>query len=204
MRRFFEGSRASTQQVPVPAQVETAIDSDALFRRYASFVASFLYRLGAREAELEDLVQDVFVTAHRKGGYQPGPASPTTFLARLALEARLSTRRRNHRWQLSHDASIGGATFGADATSPEHDLALRQAAAQMQQALDRMEPGVRAVFVLFELEGQSCEAIGAGLNLKIGTVYSRLHHARAAFHEHVARSTRLDSDPPPRLARSGT
>lgn len=179
------------------------MDSDALFRRHARFVASFLYRLGARDAELEDLVQDVFMTAHRKGGYQPGAASPTTFLARLALEARLSTRRRNQRWQLSHSDALAPHTVGGETSTPEHDVSLRQAAAHMQQALDAMEPGTRAVFVLFELEGQPCDAIAAGLDLKLGTVYSRLHAARKAFHDHVARTERHSSQPPPRVARSG-
>jgi RNA polymerase sigma-70 factor (ECF subfamily) len=58
-----------------------SIDSETLFNRYARFVASFLYRQGARGADIEDLVQDVFLTAHRKGGYRVGVASPTTFLA---------------------------------------------------------------------------------------------------------------------------
>jgi RNA polymerase sigma-70 factor (ECF subfamily) len=54
------------------------IDSETLFKRYAGFVATFLFRHGARGADLDDLVQDVFLTAHRRGGYRPGAASATT------------------------------------------------------------------------------------------------------------------------------
>lgn len=171
-------------QAPSPESA-AAIDSETLFRRYASFVAGFLYRLGAREADLEDLVQEVFMTAHRKGGYLPGAASPTTFLARLALETRLSTKRRDQRWQLSHNEQLATQTVGPEATTPEHALSLQQAAGHMQQALDRMDPTTRAVFVLFELEGQDCDAIASGLALKVGTVYSRLHTARKEFRSHV-------------------
>jgi RNA polymerase sigma-70 factor (ECF subfamily) len=142
---------------------------------------------------LEDLVQEVFVTAHRKGGYLPGAASPTTFLARLALETRLSDRRRNQRWQLSHNDQLAGQTVGTQATTPEQALATRQAAAQMQQALDTMDPTTRAVFVLFELEGQDCDSIAVGLGLKVGTVYSRLHTARTAFRVHVAKGEQPSS-----------
>jgi RNA polymerase sigma-70 factor (ECF subfamily) len=162
------------------------IDSETLFREYAGFVASFLHRLGAREADLEDLVQDVFMTAHRKGGYLPGAASPTTFLARIALEARLQSRRQSIRWQRSQSEGLSSLTLGADPATPESLLAMQRAAQNMQRALDTMEPGARAVFVLFELEGQSCDQIAAGLELKVGTVYSRLHTARKAFHAHVA------------------
>jgi RNA polymerase sigma-70 factor (ECF subfamily) len=163
------------------------IDSETLFRDYAGFVASFLHRLGARDADLEDLVQDVFMTAHRKGGYRPGPASATTFLARIALEARLQSRRRNVRWQRAQAEGLSAETVGAAPATPEGVLAMQRAAQGMQRALEAMDPGARAVFVLFELEGQSCEQIAAGLELKLGTVYSRLHGARKAFHAHVAR-----------------
>jgi RNA polymerase sigma-70 factor (ECF subfamily) len=53
-----------------------------------------------------------------------------------------------------------------------------------------MDAGHRAVFILFELEGESCESIAAGLEVPIGTVYSRLHAARRAFREHAARRAR--------------
>jgi RNA polymerase sigma-70 factor, ECF subfamily len=158
-----------------------AIDTETLFVRYASFVATFLVRLGARRPDLEDLVQEVFMAAHRKGGYQPGPASPTSFLARLALEARLSGRRRKSRWDRSHGEALGAQLVGPAAATPEHDVQLRQAALHMQRALDTMDPRTRTIFVLYELEGQNCESIAAALELKLGTVYSRLHAARTTF-----------------------
>jgi RNA polymerase sigma-70 factor (ECF subfamily) len=164
------------------------IDSETLFRRYAAFVASFLHRLGARQVELDDLVQEVFMAAHRKGGYRPGPASPTTFLARLALEARLAHQRRNLRFHGAQSRDLADQTLGNPPRAPDRSLSLREAAQQMERVLAHMEPGARAVFVLFELEGQSCESIAAGLDLKIGTVYSRLHVARKVFAEKVARS----------------
>jgi RNA polymerase sigma-70 factor (ECF subfamily) len=172
-----------------PPEIDAPIDSETLFKRHAGFVASFLYRLGVPDADLEDLVQEVFMTAHRKGGYLPGTASPTTFLARLALEQRLAHRRRDARWQTARGETLAKSTVGAAATTPEQDLALQRAAHGLQRVLDAMEPGVRSVFVLFELEGEPCEAIAAGLGIKLGTVYSRLHRARETFHEH-ARSER--------------
>nr|WP_276603309.1 sigma factor-like helix-turn-helix DNA-binding protein [Nannocystis pusilla] len=72
---------------------------------------------------------------------------------------------------------------------------------RVQQALDTLEEGKRAVFILFELEGESCEAIAAGLGIPIGTVYSRLHKARKLFMEAHAR---LVAAPPRPLARSQT
>jgi RNA polymerase sigma-70 factor (ECF subfamily) len=171
----------------------SAIDSETLYRRYAQFVTSFLYRLGARGADLEDLVQEVFMTAHRKQGYLPGAASPTTFLARLALEARHAARRRSSRWLRAQDEDLSSASLAFGPASPERSLATREAAQQLEKILQSIEPGARAVFVLFELEGQSCDAIAAGLDLKLGTVYSRLHSARKVFQRQALRDGRRAS-----------
>jgi RNA polymerase sigma-70 factor, ECF subfamily len=179
----------------------SAIDSEALFRLYAGFVASFLYRQGARGADIEDLVQEVFLTAHRRGGYRPGAASPTTFLAHIALEANLKRRRGDGRWQRSHTDEATVATVGAAPADPAQAFAARESARRLQAVLDRIEPGQRAVFVLFEIEGESCDSIAAGLELPVGTVHSRLHAARKAFREAVARGERRDRhDEAPRVA----
>ena len=187
---------APDSRAPHPEPV--SIDSETLFNLYARFVASFLYRHGARGADIEDLVQDVFLTAHRKGGYRAGVASPTTFLAHLALEANLKRRRGESRWQRSHGTEASGATHGSNPSSPADTLAARESARRLQAALDAMEPGHRTVFILFELEGESCDSIAAGLRLPVGTVYSRLHAARRAFRESVTRSERRDDGAPMR------
>jgi RNA polymerase sigma-70 factor (ECF subfamily) len=170
--------------------VSPPIDSAALFREYSQFVASFLYRLGVRRADLEDMVQDVFMTAHRRGGYRPGVASPTTFLARLALEARCSALRQNSRFRRAHEELAAHAIIGSHPSTPEQAIAVQQAVQDLQDALDTMPPRTRAIFVLFELEAESCEVIAAAFGMKIGTVYSRLHSARALFQAHVARVQR--------------
>jgi RNA polymerase sigma-70 factor (ECF subfamily) len=185
-----------------PSDSPGALSSEMLFRLHGRFVMSFLLRHGVARTELDDLVQDVFLSAHRKGGYRPGPASPTTFLARLALEAQLKRRRGEGRAAALdlHEASDG--TTGRVPTDPSERLAHKQAALRLQNILEAMEPGQRAVFILFELEGESSEAIAAGLNLPLGTVYSRLHHARDTFRTLAARQDRREATRVERHQRS--
>ena len=84
---------------PVEAQPTETIGAEALFRAHASFVAGFLVRLGVRPSDLDDLMQEVFVVAHRRGGFQPGPARPTTWLARIAIRVAMAHRRtRMRQW----------------------------------------------------------------------------------------------------------
>ena len=74
---------------------------------------------------------------------------------------------------LEHSAARGD--------DPGEALELRRALERVQRALDTLDIDHRATFVLYELEGQSCEAIAASFGVPIGTVYSRLHHARKRF-----------------------
>lgn len=175
-----------------PDSPEGPTDSETLFKRHARFVASFLYRLGARGPDIDDAVQEVFLAAHRKGGYRPGVASPTTFLARLALEANLSRRRRQGRWESARSDEAARAALGRPPSDPAQAMVAKDAARRLQAALDAMDPPHRAVFILFELEGESCESIAAGLNVPVGTVHSRLHAARRAFRKSAARSELRD------------
>ena len=168
------------------------IDSETLYRDYARFVAAFLYRLGAHTSEVEDLVQDVFLAAHRKGGYVRGSASAATFLGRLALEAKLGKRRRDRRFQTAQSADTALALVSQAQDDPSAMVDRKRMAARLQAALDAIEPNRRALFILFELHGESCETIGAAFDLKLGTVYSRLHAAREQFKAHLKQQSSQD------------
>lgn len=151
-----------------------------LFRAHAPFVARFAARLGMPHDEIDDVVQEVFLTVHRLGGYRPGAASPTTWLADITVQI-VSTRRRSARRNrvVTDDDVLRAAV--SRAPSPHELTELRVELEKAERALASLDLDRRAVFVLYELEGEPCEAIAAGLSVPIGTVYSRLHTARKAF-----------------------
>jgi RNA polymerase sigma-70 factor (ECF subfamily) len=155
------------------------LDAQALFRAHAPFVASFLHRLGTPAADVDDLVQEVFLVAHRKGGYVPGAALPRTWLAAIAVRlARASHRVRSRRRETADDALL---QLAAPAGGPEETLQTRRSLARVQCALHALDIEHRAAFVLFEIEGESCDSIASSFEVPVGTVYSRLHHARKRF-----------------------
>ena len=171
---------------PTEVQTTETIGAEALFRAHASFVAGFLVRLGVRPADLDDLMQEVFVVAHRRGGFQPGPARPTTWLARIAIRVAMAHRRtRMRQWgELDEDAVL--AAVGSD-PSPQAQAEASESLSIVQRALDTLDVERRALFVLFEIEGESCDDIAAGLGIPVGTVYSRLHAARRDFQKAFAK-----------------
>lgn len=156
------------------------LDAEALYRAHADFVARFLLRLGARGEDVPDLMQEVFLVAHRRGGFRPGPAKPTTWLAEIAFRV-ASDRRKKIQRRLEDSDTDGVALAPARGGSPGDTAEARQALARVQRALDALTPEKKAVFILYELEGQSCDAIADGLGIPVGTVYSRLHTARREF-----------------------
>lgn len=164
---------------PAPAP---HLDAAKLFRDHAQFVASFVVRLGTRREEVDDIVQEVFLVAHRRGGFIPGAARPTTWLAEIAIRVSSAARRRQRRSREDPDVqTVAGAL--ATGRGPGEQAETAEALRRVQEALDVLDEAKRAVFILFELEGESCESIAAGLGIPVGTVYSRLHKARKLFME---------------------
>jgi RNA polymerase sigma-70 factor (ECF subfamily) len=164
------------------------LDAEALYRAHADFVARFLLRLGANGQDVPDLLQEVFLVAHRRGGFTLGRAKPTTWLAEISFRV-LSDRRKKTRRKLEDADTETVHLATSERSSPSETAESRQALGRVQQALDTLTPEKRAVFVLFELEGESCDSIARGLGIPVGTVYSRLHAARRDFtqaHEKLA------------------
>ncbi len=164
---------------------EGRLDAEALFRAHAPFVAAFLHRLGTAAADVDDLVQEVFLVAHRKGGYVPGAGQPRTWLAAIALHvARSGRRARSRRRDVMDETALQAAA--SVAPDPAEALELRKSLQRVQRALQALDLGHRAAFVLYEIEGEPCESIAASFGVPIGTIYSRLHHARRRFQEAYA------------------
>jgi RNA polymerase sigma-70 factor (ECF subfamily) len=70
---------------------------------------------------------------------------------------------------------------------PEREAARRQAARLVEQALERLKPKKRIVFVYYELCGMTPEEIAQAVGSSVNTVRSRLHHARLEFTEAMQR-----------------
>src|SRR5690606_14836181 len=170
-------------------------DAAALFRDHAAFVANFLHRLGVTPTDIDDLVQEVFLVAHRRGGFiEDGRARPTTWLAEISIRVASVARRsrRRSREQPDQDTVLDARSHEVD---PARAAETSEALDRVQAALDSLDPDRRAIFILFELEGEPCQAIAAAFEIPIGTVYSRLHKARKQFKEAHARLTERERKP---------
>jgi RNA polymerase sigma-70 factor (ECF subfamily) len=77
-----------------------------------------------------------------------------------------------------------------DTETPEQRYAGVEASRRLEQLLSKLSPERRATFMLFEVEGVSCEEIAELTAVPVGTVYSRLHLARKEVAKTAARLRR--------------
>lgn len=166
------------------------LDAGELFRAHAGYVRRFLAGYGVPPGELADLTQEVFLVAHRRGGFERRTAHPTSWLAAIAVRVACNRRRQRTRQQSRESFDMTAVAQAlAPGKSPQESTATREQLRRVRRALRKVSSAKRAVFVMYEFEGRSCEEIAAILGIPVGTVYSRLHGARRQFMEHCESTT---------------
>lgn len=151
---------------------------EALYDAHFDFVFKVARRLGVPESEAEDVSQDVFIVAHRRlNQFESGRLS--TWLYRITANV---VRDRHRRWKVRRSLDVVKTwLWGVEVATPEALASQRSDAQAVEQVLARMSPKKREVFALFELEGLAGEEVAARVGCPVGTVWTRLHHARKDF-----------------------
>jgi len=175
---------------PAEAAGSAGVDVVAVHAAHGDFVWASLQRLGARDADLEDRFQEVFLVVHQRGREFEGRSRVTTWLYGICLRVMAAHRRRAWvRRERATERVPEVATPGSPHTSLEHS----EAQARLHEILDAMDLERRAVFVMSVIEEMPAEEIAALLGTPVGTVYSRLHAARREFDETLRRLEARDA-----------
>ena len=122
-----------------------------LFRRHRSVVAAIAYRMLGPSADLEDVVQEVFLQVHRSLPDFRNQAKFTTWLHRVTVNVVLMTRRRaKSRPTYVHEDAARHEP--ASAPSPDHSVSRTRRIEAFHNLLEKLSEKKRTVFVLHELE----------------------------------------------------
>ena len=164
---------------------------DEIVRQHSGRVYRLAYRLTGNVADAEDLTQEVFVRVFRSlDDYVPGTFEG--WLHRITTNLFLDGARRRARIRFDHlphdpgtESAYTGHGTGADASS-DRVLLDGLFEADVEQALASLPPDFRAAVVLCDIEGLSYDEIARVLDLKLGTVRSRIHRGRALLREALA------------------
>jgi RNA polymerase sigma-70 factor (ECF subfamily) len=152
-----------------------------LYRAHSPRLFGVACRLVGR-TDAEDLLQEIFLTAHRKLRLFKGESSLGTWLFRLATNVCLDHLRsratRTSRLTDSLDEEHRPAVTGT--RGPILGVVDRL---DLERAVAELPDGCREVFVLYDVEGLDHREVGAMLGISDGTSKSQLHKARLRLRE---------------------
>jgi RNA polymerase sigma-70 factor (ECF subfamily) len=164
------------------------------FSRLVALHEGMVFNLAARllgdTEEARDVAQNVFLHVYQKLGQFEGRSTLRTWIYRITVNQCHNRRRwwrtrRREKEEPFEDVAAGPKASQladeAPQSSPFEETRRRERAHRVQQALLQLSFEHRAVLVLREIEGQSCEAIASVMGVARGTVKSRLARAREAL-----------------------
>ena len=163
---------------------------DEMYQAHFSFVWRNARRLGTPDADMDDVLQEIFVVAFRRLAEFEGRSSLKTWLLGIVINIVRAHRRTlsaKHPHALRADRREEPDAV-ADAADGPHECATRSEAARLvEQLLAALDDRRREVFVLVELEQMTVPEIATALAVPLNTVYSRLRKARQEFGRAAAR-----------------
>ena len=154
-----------------------------IVRDHSVRVYRLAYRLTGNKFDAEDLTQETFVRVFRSlHSFQPGTFEG--WLHRITTNLFLDQARRKQRVRMDAMGEDQERYPSTDQlATPERAFEHAHLDHDVQRALDALPPEYRAAVVLCDIEGLSYEEIAVTLGIKLGTVRSRIHRARARLRE---------------------
>lgn len=140
-----------------------------------------VFRLMIRMVGMQDaadVTQQVFLQVFRKIDQFAGNSKFETWLYRLAVNEALQHLRKGRRWDFRHLNVEPVSHHISEDSRAEHQEIL-------EHALSRVDPELRSIFLLREVEGLSYREISEAIDIPEGTVGSRLNRARRELQQHL-------------------
>jgi len=184
LRDLLNATRSVSTAQRSPTKADEAeplpLGFEEVFRRYAPYVGAVVLQLIGRPGDVDDVVQDVFIQAHRGLSKLRDPAAVRPWLRRIAI--RRARRWLRTRWvrRWFDEPDVDAQVDLADASaSPEE----RAQIAYVYRTLERMPRDERIVWVLRFVEGETLESVAELLGCSVSTVQRRLRAAQAIMGE---------------------
>ena len=163
---------------------------EELFKLHHGKVYGLCLRMIGNAAEAEDLAQEVFVQIFRKLATFRGESAFTTWLYRLTVNHVLMHFRkgRSRKEQLTEDGELPEQINGRNVLT-SFPILDRLA---LDEAIAKLAPGYRAVFILHDINGLQHIEIANILGCSVGTSKSQLYKARMKMRSLLLQRTHPD------------
>jgi RNA polymerase sigma-70 factor (ECF subfamily) len=182
--------------VPINKMVAGCVSGDRrsqkeFFHKHVRSVYSFCYRQLGPGFDTDEIVQQIFIKVFSSLKSFKGLSSIETWIYRISSKVctdQLRSKYRKRKLDIISDsdtlASEGGPGGYQD---PSERLENKELAKSIYLALSKLSEEKRVVIVLYEMEKKSLEEIAALIEAPIGTVKSRIFHARLELQKHLSR-----------------
>ncbi|MCC3277802.1 RNA polymerase sigma factor SigE [Arthrobacter sp. zg-Y40] len=152
---------------------------------HSAKVYRLAYRLTGNKHDAEDLTQEVFVRVFRSlANFQPGTLDG--WLHRITTNLFLDQARRRSRIRFDGMTEETQSRLPSNGPGPERSFEFNNLDVDIARALEELPPDFRAAVVLCDLEGLSYDEVAQVLDVKLGTVRSRIHRGRAMLKEKLS------------------
>jgi RNA polymerase sigma-70 factor (ECF subfamily) len=161
---------------------------EVLMRRHNQRLFRILRAVLREDDEATDVMQEAYVRAYRELPRFRGEASFVTWITRIALHEAFARLRRSRRLRplaaLVADEAAAAAPRDP-APDPERTAGNHELREALRRELERLPEGLRAVFVLREVEELSTRETAQALEISEENVKVRLHRAKALLRQRL-------------------
>ncbi len=174
----------------------------SLFEQFRDAAYHTAFRVTGRHEDALDVVQDAFIRAFERLAEFQRESGFKTWLLRIVTNRALDLlRARKVRFAAAittDDEKVGAEPVEPEFRSdPSRNTEAAELASKLQAAIESLPPDQRAVFALYSTGEMSYGEIAAAVGVPIGTVMSRLFHARQKLQD------KLGDHAPGRLNKTG-
>jgi RNA polymerase sigma-70 factor, ECF subfamily len=174
----------SDQQIIERVQQGDKRAFDLLVLKYQHKIISIVTRYVRDRADVQDVVQEVFIKAYRALGGFRGDSAFYTWMYRIAINAAKNHLVSRGRRLPSSDIDVDSEAYYAgceslhDFDTPETTLFCEQLQAVVELSIENLPEDLRIAVTLREMDGLSYEEIAVIMKCPVGTVRSRIFRAR--------------------------
>jgi RNA polymerase sigma-70 factor (ECF subfamily) len=157
----------------------------ALYDRYKKRLFRTALAITDDQGAAEEILQDCFLKAYRSLSRVDCSAPLGLWLHRIVVNLSYNWVVKRRPWFVSVEEMID-RLVAAPQLSPEHAYERKELHRRLHEAIKSLSIHHRLVVILFYLQGFSLTEIAYILECPVGTVKSRLHHARKILERKLA------------------
>jgi RNA polymerase sigma-70 factor, ECF subfamily len=162
-----------------------------VFDEHGAFVCRCLRICGVRDADLDDVLQEVFLVVYKRLPDYEERGSTRAWLYSICTRVASAQRRK---LRSRREDSATEFSFDPLPATQFQQLADSEALAYGHRLLQQLPDAQRDVFWLYEVEELSMTEIAQALGCPLQTAYSRLRIARQRIESEVRRKAVMERD----------